>query len=504
MSDTGGPNVDRYQAGITDSVGTGRDVRLYLVIGLAALLHVLINVTATGGGLRFTNSNPIEFAGSAVRFALSDPVLLIVLLAVGIDWITAGFQLPEARLKYWWIWLIGLTAWMAVSLVVGRLNTGEWIRWAYLNKGAGWFVLVGYFLAGLWLAQRGRHLAIPALATFIGVGWLVSAIGFAGFVVFVLFPELTSAQRFIRPQGLAANPNAFAISIAAIIAIQLPLMKARSIYRPWWFRIGLALMMIVLVYAGSRSAWVGMVAGLIVLLAFRQIPLREVLIAALLAGVINLLAVDLLIWSKKQIASNAEARGVEFIAEARGVKTHVATAPTTSPTTAPKPPRSVVRDPYYYLGRSNVLSDIGLNHRLSIAKRSIEDWRDRPVAGIGLGGFLWSHRGPDDPLRGIQIHATSLWLLIETGIVGLALFAAFFFAVIRALLWRHGKWEKDPVLIGIAAALIVVGAASIGTEILYQRYLWFLAGIGLAWPGLTGHTAVERDEPRSQANTQAG
>ena len=37
----------------------------------------------------------------------------------------------------------------------------------------------------------------------------------------------------------------------------------------------------------------------------------------------------------------------------------------------------------------------------------------------------------------------------------------------------------------------VVGAASIGTEIMYQRYLWFLAGLGLAWPGFTGKTGGE-------------
>ena len=221
-------------------------------------------------------------------------------------------------------------------------------------------------------------------------------------------------------------------------------------------------MMLVLAYAGSRSAWVGMAAGLVVLAAFRQIPLREVLIAALLAGIINLMTVDGLTWSKKQLASRPDDQ----------------LAPT-----------QVVRDPYYYVGRDNVLSDLGLNHRMLTAEQAIEDWRGHPVMGIGLGGFIWSHRGSDDPLRGIQIHATSLWLLVETGIIGILLFATFFFVVLRALLWRRGKWEKDPVLIGIAAALIVVGAASIGTEILYQRYLWFLAGLGLAWPGLVGSTA---------------
>lgn len=113
-------------------------------------------------------------------------------------------------------------------------------------------------------------------------------------------------------------------------------------------------------------------------------------------------------------------------------------------------------------------------------------------------GFIWSHRGSDDSLRGIQIHATPLWLLVETGIIGALLFAAFFFAVVRALLWRQGKWEKDPVLIGIAAAIIVVGAASVGTEILYQRYLWFLAGLGLAWPGLKGSAVAEVVEHRHQ------
>lgn len=196
------------------------------------------------------------------------------------------------------------------------------------------------------------------------------------------------------------------------------------------------------------------------------------LIAALLAGVINLLSIDFPIWSKTQLAIRSDGQ---------------------------RATTQVVRNPYYYkIGRSDVVSDIGLRHRLLIAERAIEDWRNRPVLGIGLGGFLWSHRSPDDPLRGLQIHATALWLLVETGIVGLTLFAAFFVAVMRALLWRYGKWEKDPVLIGIAAALIVVGVASIGTEILYQRYLWFLAGLGLAWPGPIGTSAAETVAPRSK------
>lgn len=463
MTDTDGPAMAQPKTTEAEPAGAKRDIRLYLVIGLAALLHVLVNAASTGEGLRLMIGNPIEFAGTTVRFALSDPVLLIVLLAVGVDWLASGIRVPESRLKLWWLWLIGLTAWMAVSLVVGRLNTGEWIRWAYLNKGVGWFVLTGYFVAGLWLAHRGRQLAVPALATFIGTGWLVSAIGLAGFVVFVLFPGLTGMERFIRPQGLAANPNAFAISIAAVVAIQLPLMKARAMFSPWWFRFGLALMMLVLAYASSRSAWVGMAAGLVVLLAFRQIPLREVVIAAILAGGINLVSIDLLPWTKKQLAIQAGGQPVTT---------------------------QVVRDPYAYIGRHDVLRDAGLSHRMLTAKRAIADWKNRPIFGIGLGGFISSHRSPDDPLRGIQIHATSLWLLVETGIIGAALFAAFFFAVVRALLWRYGNWQKDPVLIGIAAALIVLAAASIGTEILYQRYIWFLAGLGLAWPGFAGSMAA--------------
>ena len=35
-------------------------------------------------------------------------------------------------------------------------------------------------------------------------------------------------------------------------------------------------------------------------------------------------------------------------------------------------------------------------------------------------------------------------------------------------------------LLGIAAAMLVMAGSSIGTEVLYQRYLWVLLGIGLA------------------------
>ncbi len=481
MTNFGGPMVDQPYGTIGNPTGALRDFRVYLVVGLAALLHVLVNVVSTDAGLRVMIASPSEFAGSTVRFAISDPVLVLVLVVVATDWLMSGLQLPEARLKLWWLWLAGLTVWMAVSLITGRLSTGEWIRWAYLNKGVGWLVLTGYFAAGIWIADRGRLLAVPALATFVGMGWLVSAIGFAAFLIFVLFPDLTDAERFFRPQGLASNPNAFAISIAAIVVIQLPLMKAQAVYRPLWFRIGLSLMMLAFAYAGSRSAWVGLAAGLAVLLAFRQIPLREILIAALLALIINLLTVDLLTWSKKQTAPVVASETVEA-PNAAGADVE------------PVPPPPVVRDPYHYLARDNVLSDEGLSHRLITAKQAISDWGDNPVFGVGLGGFLWRHGGSDDPLRGIQIHATPLWLLVETGIVGASLFAAFFFATLFALLRRNGRWVNDPVLIGIAAAIVVVGASSVGTEILYQRYLWFLAGLGLAWPGLEAVRQTKADE----------
>ncbi len=101
--------------------------------------------------------------------------------------------------------------------------------------------------------------------------------------------------------------------------------------------------------------------------------------------------------------------------------------------------------------------------------------------GIGIGTYYQAHR--DVPNVADTIHNTFLWLLTETGIVGAGLFPGFFLAIFLALLrGARGPPAGDPFLWGTLGVLLVFAGASVGTEILYQRYFWFLLGLALAVP----------------------
>ena len=236
-------------------------------------------------------------------------------------------------------------------------------------------------------------------------------------------------------------------------------MQRRLIFPTWLHVIGVAFALLALFYSGSRSAWLGFIVALFVLMIIRRIPWRGLLLAVALAIGINGISIDL-----PRLAPHA-----------------LALFPTTAtwmPTT--EDGRLNTLKAYRYVTRSNMMADPASQHRVVSTKLAIEYLRDHPVRGIGLGSFLWRRGQTDDPTAGTGIHATGLWLITETGLVGLVLFSAFFLATIKALVWRGGRLEADPIPIGVATVLVTLAAASIGTEILYQRYLWVLGGIGLA------------------------
>ncbi|MEE8500405.1 MAG: O-antigen ligase family protein, partial [Kiloniellales bacterium] len=123
----------------------------------------------------------------------------------------------------------------------------------------------------------------------------------------------------------------------------------------------------------------------------------------------------------------------------------------------------------------------GIEERLASMRAALEAWREAPIMGIGIGTYNQAHR--DVPNVADTIHNTFLWLLTETGIIGAGLFTGFFVVVSLALLrGARGPPAGDPFLWGMLGVLLVFAGASVGTEILYQRYFWFLLGLALAVP----------------------
>ena len=84
--------------------------------------------------------------------------------------------------------------------------------------------------------------------------------------------------------------------------------------------------------------------------------------------------------------------------------------------------------------------------------------------------------------RGESVDCTPIWLLAETGAVGLLLFLGFYFFVMRAL-WRkmHDKEGIEAFFAeSVFVFLLLFGLMSLFHEILYTRYLWVLMGMGAA------------------------
>jgi O-antigen ligase len=118
-------------------------------------------------------------------------------------------------------------------------------------------------------------------------------------------------------------------------------------------------------------------------------------------------------------------------------------------------------------------TDAGINHRVAIMSTGLAMWESNPLFGIGLGSFLWSEKQKGNFAA---IHMTAGWWLVEMGVVGLLVFSEFFIWIIRRL-WRLQKVPiKRPIALAAWTMMFVLIGASLGMEVMYQRYLWFILG----------------------------
>lgn len=90
----------------------------------------------------------IKVGSTSLRISSSDLLLPVLALMLTVKCTKDGAPRPEWRIRYFWGWLLLLTAWMGVSLVNGRVHSGNWQTWALVNKGIGWLFLLSYLLGG--------------------------------------------------------------------------------------------------------------------------------------------------------------------------------------------------------------------------------------------------------------------------------------------------------------------------------------------------------------------
>jgi len=420
----------------------------------AALLAIAFQLQATP-----------DILGTPVRLSVADLLLPLLVAGLAVLALRGEVSLPHWRLPRLWLWLLALSAVLTVALLIGRLRFEAWLGWALVGKYAGWYVLLAYLVLGGMLTayarEPGRSAFLRALLVFF---WLTTVIASVGHAMNNLDVDVPEYRKYGRFEGFMDNPNAFGFLAAVCLVLQLPQMKAGELFSRRVHVIGLALGLVALIMAGSRSAVLGFALALPVLLHWKSVDWRGFVPALCLA--VPVLVV--LLYVVPYIISQ---NPLEFEGK-RGA---------------------------YLINRALIAEDeSSLQEHIASAISAVSMWLHHPLLGAGLGARMWEQL-EIQVWQPVRTHNTVLWLLSETGLLGTAAFAGFFFVCLRTVWRQAGEAGRYPFEVGLVATMIVYVGASVGMEPTYQRHLWFLFGAGLAVPAGLALRRVDFMQERAAA-----
>lgn len=397
------------------------------------------------------------------RIALSDLILplgLIVVLASGsFRELYGAWALSHVPLL-----LVLLTLVMTFGLLRGWAALGYLSQWALLNKFTGWFVLVAYFALGTVVA-RGRQADSAARPfKFILVAFLLVSIpplftavpGESGAFLFSYFWEAG------RQRGFLFNPNAYGVAAIVAIAILLPYLKyARTGWKvALLFPIFIACWCALLLSASRTMVFAG-----IFLVACMPLP-SGMPWKRYIAIMLGLAVVTSIMWATFPVVQ----RSTKMLAFTGGE----------------------VPAPQTMQDRRMLFAYNSEKHRDQISQSALQEFRESPLFGIGLGVHLERDRIAFQARQAsadgtqlyepVAIHNTGLWLAAEFGLIGLGFFAAAFIYVFAGL-WKRARGQthtttSEQMLFVLAGCAV----ASLGMDVLYLRPLWFLLGAACVLP----------------------
>ena len=223
-----------------------------------------------------------------------------------------------------------------------------------------------------------------------------------------------------RLRGLLVDPNAYGGDLSSVALLQL-VRLTRNESATWGGPLNLAALLLGIALADSRSAWLGFGCG-----------------------ALALAALDKRLMTRKVLATLAVLIGVA-----------ISSAMLLSPDTNS--------------GYEAMMRNHAIQVRLGLAQVAASSFSSAPIAGVGLGRFS-SLPGSG----GAVAHSTYLWLLAETGLIGLILLLATIFSL-GSVSRTSPPSDRTQILFGTVTLASWVGLM-IGIEALYQRHYWFVSG----------------------------
>ncbi len=375
----------------------------------------------------------VTLPGGSINLNLSDPFAILSLAVVFLH----AFSLREApkwRLDNVNVMLLSIGLLLVVGFIIGFFKVG-FTQWAFGGRVIGWFVLLGYLSSGYLLVSHFgfyglRRLAesLAAIACFIVMQQVIIRL----MPVFDIDFGLVITPNF---EGYAGNRNAFSFQLVAILALLLGLSRIYrepriTSFHSLLFPFFLGVVLLGLLFAGSRAGWGVACILLIVAVTSGVGCLRKLIWSSLIA---------LIIW--------AGIYALPYFFSTGGVES-------------------------ISMSMQSQISGPGNDiERWSLLMNAFEQWKSSPIFGIGLGVFIANSTGwlgyPQ------VIHSTPIWILTEFGIVGVVIFSVIFFSLARSILRRKWRLPANSALILLLLAFLVF---SFVHEMFFQRIFWLILG----------------------------
>jgi hypothetical protein len=322
---------------------------------------------------------------------------------------------------------------MIYGALLGGLVNGQILPHAMVAKVLGAAVLLFSLLSWLQVAQESYRAIFDLMKAYLLGSVLFTLIGFIEFYAGVSIITV----RFIesRFSGGYFDPNHY----GALTGVGLILVAAlgKDIFRrkSSVLIVG-GILGVGLLLCISRGAWIATIFGLIVVIILRPIKIKASMIALIALVLIGILLSGVL----EHLADNINSR-----------------------------------------------PDNG-SHRMELITEGLRLLKEGHFVGIGLSVFLQKNE--------IIIHNSVVWLLVEMGVVGIALYILFIGEpVVRLMGLRFRHWKKGgrrgDKIARISAALLgahlLMTVASQLVEATYQRQWWLVLALTV---GLLTRTTV--------------
>lgn len=408
----------------------------WLAIVFAVALQVQITLFVQG-----------DYLG--LRIGLGDLLLPFVGLGVAGSLLCKKSCFPKFYLPYAYWWFGALALVMSVSLLNGYIMVGEWSVWAVINKYIGFYLLLLYMLLGGWMmhnSERSESVIYLFVKVFLGVFIITSALSFMGVYVQTFSPVYMWLSAYPW-DGMMANRNAFmVVFIFSFTLLVWSNFDKKIVVSRWWQGVFWFILPMFFIYNDSRTGWIA--SGILCLLFLFKAPLRR------LRFVLPFVCLGIGMAYGSYFLPNVYA-AVMKSAQAQHFLNFLG-APT--------------QDPEY---NGDLARYIAVEDGLALYGQS------DPLVGAGLG----TYKSFQIEKRGEYLNVmdfTGLWLLVETGAVGLFVFAAFFIMCAWCM-YRRGFVENEGGYYrAMFVFLVLFAGMSVLHELMYTRFLWFAMGLALA------------------------